>query len=362
MRALLTSLALLAASTASADRIKDMTSIAGVRDNHITGFGIVIGLDGSGDDARSPMVREGLSKMLKKLGITIDANQIKAKNVAAIMLTAELPAFAKPGMQIDVTVSSMGNAKSLVGGTLLAAPIKGPDGRTYAIAQGALAIGGHSAEGASGSSEKKNHLLVGRIPGGAIVEIGAPTEIPKRELAINLDKPDFTTATRMKDAIDKTVGANTARVIDGATVVVPLGKLAPEEVAALIARIEVIEVEPDLVAKVTIDEKTGTIVIGENVRLRSAAITFGSLTVEINEAPEVSQPDAPFSKGTTTVVNRSKLTVKEDAKPMRVLKPAATVGDVAAALGALGAKPRDLVPILRALKAAGALRAEIELL
>jgi flagellar P-ring protein precursor FlgI len=361
MRRLLAALALLASTAAHADRIKDMTSIAGVRDNHITGFGIVIGLDGSGDDARSPMVREGLSKMLKKLGITVDANQIKAKNVAAVMLTAELPAFAKPGMELDVTISSMGNAKSLVGGTLLAAPIKGPDGRVYAIAQGALSIGGHSAEGASGSSEKKNHLLVGRIPGGAIVETAAPTEVPKRELAFVLDKPDFTTATRMKEAIDRTLGASTARIVDGATIVIPLGKQPPEEVAALIARIEVIEVEPDLIAKVIIDEKTGTIVIGENVRLRTAAVTFGSLTIEISESPEVSQP-GEFSKGKTTVVNRSKLTVKEESQPMRVMKPAATVADVAAALGALGAKPRDLVPILRALKAAGSLRAEIETL
>jgi flagellar P-ring protein precursor FlgI len=362
MRTLPIILTLALSGTATADRIKDMTSIAGVRDNHITGFGIVIGLDGTGDDARSPVVREALAKMLKKLGMTIDPNQMKAKNVAAVMLTTELPAFAKPGMAIDVTVSSMGNAKSLVGGTLLAAPIKGPDQRTWAIAQGALSIGGHSAEGSTGSSEKKNHTLVGRIPGGAIVEAAAPTEVPKHQIALVLDKPDFTTATRMRDAIDATIGPNTARVVDAATVIVPIGKTPPEEVSKLIARLEAIEVEPDMVAKVVIDEKTGTIVIGEQVRLRSAAITFGSLTVEVDEAPEVSQPDAPFSKGTTQVVNRSKLQVKEQNNPIRVMNKAATVGDVAAALGALGAKPRDLVPILRALKAAGALRAEIELL
>jgi len=362
MRNLIVVLALALASNASADRIKDMTSIAGVRDNHITGFGIVIGLDGTGDDARSAVVREALAKMLKKLGMTIDPNQMKAKNVAAVMITTELPAFAKPGMTIDVTVSSMGNAKSLVGGTLLAAPLKGPDQRTWAIAQGALSIGGHSAEGSSGSSEKKNHTLVGHIPGGAIVEAAAPTEVPKHQIAFILDKPDFTTATRMRDAIDAAIGPNTARVVDAATVIVPTGKSLPEDVTKLIARLEAIEVEPDMVAKVVIDEKTGTIVIGENVRLRTAAITFGSLTVEIDEAPEVSQPNAPFTKGKTQVVNRSRLHVTEDHNPIRVLNKAGTVADVAAALGALGAKPRDLVPILRALKAAGALRAEIELL
>jgi flagellar P-ring protein precursor FlgI len=357
MRALLIIAAL--ASVAHADRIKDMTSIAGVRDNHITGFGIVIGLDGTGDDARSPVVKEALAKMLKKLGITIDPSALKAKNVAAVMLTTELPAFAKPGMALDVTISSMGNAKSLAGGTLLAAPLKGPDQRTWAIAQGALSVGGFTAEGASGSSQKTNHPLVGRIQGGAIVEASAPTEMPRHQITLVLDKPDFTTATRMRDAIDAVMGANTARVVDAATVVVPTGK---EDVNQLIAKLEAIEVEPDLAAKVVIDEKTGTIVIGEAVRLRTAAITFGSLTVEINETPEVSQPDAAFGKGTTTVVNRSKLQVKEDQNPIRVMQKAATVGDVAAALGALGAKPRDLVPILRALKASGALRAEIELL
>jgi flagellar P-ring protein precursor FlgI len=351
-----------AAATAHADRIKDLTTIAGVRDNHLTGFGLVVGLDGTGDDARSPMVKSALTKMLKRLGITIDPTDLKGKNVAAVMLTAELPAFAKPGMAFDVTISSMGNAKSLAGGTLLAAPLKGPDDRTWAIAQGALSVGGFVAEGATGSSSKKNHPTVGRLPGGATVEAAAPTVMPEREIVLVLNQPDFTTATRMRDAIVGALGANAARLGDAATVVVAIPPDARGQVPQLIARLEAIEVDPDVRAKVIVDEKTGTIVIGEAVTLRPAAITFGALTVEVDEAPTASQP-APLARGAaTTVVPRTAVKVNEAESPMRLVKKAATVGDVAAALSALGAKPRDLVSILRALKAAGALRADLETL
>jgi flagellar P-ring protein precursor FlgI len=347
------------ATTASADRIKDLATVGGVRDNHLTGFGIVIGLDGSGDDARSPLVKGALTKMLKKLGVTIDPQDLKAKNVAAVMITAELPAFAKPGMSLDITVSSMGNAKSLSGGTLIAAPLKGADGRTWAIAQGALSVGGFVAEGGSGSSTKKNHTLVGTVPGAAQVELAAPTVLPQKQLSLILKTPDFTTATRMRDAIVTALGPSSARVGDSATVIVTIAKGA--DVNALIAQLEPLEVDPDIKAKVIIDEKTGTIVIGEAVRLRAAAITFGSLTIEIEETPTVSQPEA-LATGTTKVVKQSKLKVTEDHKPMRVLAKATTVGDVAGALAALGAKPRDLVSILRALKASGALRADLEMM
>src|SRR5262245_54237103 len=252
-------------ATARADRIKDLTTIAGVRDNHLTGFGLVVGLDGTGDDARQPTVASSLTKMLKRLGLTIDPTQLKGKNVAAVMLTAELPAFAKPGMTFDVTISSMGNAKSLAGGTLLAAPLKGPDDRTWAIAQGALSVGGFVAEGASGSSAKKNHTTAGRLTGGAIVEATAPTVMPDKEVVLVLNQPDFTTATRMRDAIDKVLGAHTARLGDAATVVVSTASYARGSVPQLIAALEAIEVEPDVRAKVIVDEKTGTIVIGEAV-------------------------------------------------------------------------------------------------
>jgi len=349
-----------AAAPVRADRIKDLTTIAGVRDNHLTGFGLVVGLDGSGDDARSPMVKGALTKMLKRLGITIDPSDLKGKNVAAVMLTAELPAFAKPGMAFDVTISSLGNAKSLAGGTLLAAPLKGPDDRTWAIAQGALLVGGFIAEGSTGSSTKKNHPTVGRLPGGATVEAAAPTVMPDREIVLVLNQPDFTTATRMRDAIITELGADTARLGDAATVVVAIPADARGQVPQLIARLEALDVDPDVRARVVIDDKTGTIVIGEAVTLRAAAITFGALTVEVDESPTASQP-SPLSRGaTTTVVPRSKLKINEAGQPLRMVHKAATVGDVAAALAALGAKPRDLVSILRALKAAGALRADLE--
>jgi flagellar P-ring protein precursor FlgI len=359
MRTLLFLVTLLC-STASADRIKDLTTIGGVRENHLTGFGIVIGLDGTGDDTRSPLVKGALTKMLKRLGITIDPADLKAKNVAAVMITAELPPFAKPGMALDVSVSSMGNAKSLAGGTLLAAPLKGADQRTWAIAQGALTIGGFVAEGSSGSSSKKNHTLAGIVPRGAQVEASAPTVLPTHQIALILKQADFTTAMRMKDAIIAKLGPDTARVSDAGTVVVPIPKGA--DPALLIAQLEPIEVEPDLKAKVIIDEKTGTIVVGEAVTLRTAAITFGGLTIEIDEQQEVSQPEATLGQGTTKVVPKTQVKVQEAERPIKVIPKAATVGDVAAALAALGAKPRDLVSILRALKASGALRADLETL
>ncbi|HET9989240.1 MAG TPA: flagellar basal body P-ring protein FlgI [Kofleriaceae bacterium] len=358
-------LATAVAATAHADRIKDLASIDGVRDNHLTGFGIVVGLDGSGDDVMSPVVKTSLVTMLKRLGITIDptmATMMKMKNVAAVMLTAELPAFGRPGQKIDVTISSMGNAKSLSGGTLLAAPLKGPDGKTWALAQGALSIGGFTAEGASGSSTKKNHTLVGEIPGGATLEGAAPTVMPTKELTLILNTQDFTTATRVQAAIEAQL-PGVAKTRDASAVTVLIGADWKGKVPDLIAKLEAIDVDPDVRAKVVVDEKTGTVVVGEAVTLRPAAITFGSLTVEVTEAPTVVQPNAPVFGGKgvkTKVVPNTQIKVEEPNNTMKVLGKATTVGDVAAAFAALGAKPRDLVSILRALKAAGALRAELE--
>ncbi|MEO8552277.1 MAG: flagellar basal body P-ring protein FlgI [Kofleriaceae bacterium] len=363
MRKIILLLALFA-STARADRVKDLASIDGVRDNHLTGFGLVVGLDGTGDDTRSPVVKTALTKMLKRLGNTVDPNDMKMKNVAAVLLTAELPAFGKPGQKIDVTISSMGNAKSLSGGTLIASPLKGPDGKTWGIAQGALSIGGFTAEGASGSSTKKNHTLVGTIPGGAVLEGAAPTVMPTRELVLLLNTADFTTATRLQAAIEAVL-PGTARTRDAGAVTVSIQGDWKQKVPELISKLEAIEVDPDVRAKVIVDEKTGAIVVGEAVTLRPAAITFGSLTVEVTEAPIVSQPAAPsFGKGggTTKVVPNTTIKVDEANHPIKVMGKATTVGDVAAAFAALGAKPRDLVSILRALKAAGALRADLEMM
>jgi flagellar P-ring protein FlgI len=363
----LVSLATLAAVTAlataaHADRIKDLSSIQGVRSNQLTGFGIVVGLDGTGDETRSPIVRTSITKMLKQLGASIDPNDLKAKNVAAVVITAELPPFARPGEEIDITVSSVGTAKSLAGGTLVASPLRGPDGKVWALAQGALTVGGYAATGGTGSESRKNHVTVGRIPNGATVEGNAPTPLPKDEVVLILDQPDFTTADRMAQAIVAVVGPDAARVRDAGAVVVAVGKYKGK-VPQLIAQLEAIEVAPDVVAKVVIDERTGTIVVGDHVHLGAAAIAYGGLTVEIKEQPIVSQPGGIANRGaTTTVVPHTDINVNESAGDLHPIAGAATVGEVAAALNALGAKPRDLVAILQALKAAGALRGELEVL
>ncbi|MBP6632676.1 MAG: flagellar basal body P-ring protein FlgI [Kofleriaceae bacterium] len=350
-----------AGAPARADRLKELVTIEGVRANQLTGFGIVVGLDGTGDDARSPVVRRSLAKMLKRLGVTIDAGEIKAKNVAAVVITAELPPFARPGQALDVTVASMGSAKSLGGGMLIATPLKGADGQTWALAQGALTVGGFAAEGGSGSSSKKNHVTVARLPGGATVEAGAPTTLPSRELVLVLASPDFTTATRIATAIEAALGPGSARARDAGAVVVPLGAGQRGKVPALIAQLEALEVAPDAGAKIIVDERTGTVVVGEHVRLGKAAIAYGGITIQINEASAVSQP-GPLSGGKTAVTPATDVKVDEQGGQLTVIEGAASVGDVAAALNALGVKPRDLVSILGALKAAGALRADLEVL
>jgi len=364
MRSLLVALSLLAvAAPARADRIKDLASVQGVRPNQLTGFGVVVGLANTGDDARSPIVRRSLAKMLKRLGITVDATEIKAKNVAAVVVTAELPPFARPGEALDVVVSSMGTATSLSGGTLIATPLNGPDGNTWAVAQGPLTVGGYSAAGGTGSETRKNHVTVGRIPTGATVEGKAPTAMPDRQVTLMLAHPDFTTAQRMSDAINKTLGDDSARVRDGGAVDVPITDKWRGNVPALIASLEAIEVDPDVVAKVVIDERTGTIVVGDHVKLGVAAVAYGGLTVEIKEQPVASQPiGIANSAATTTVVPHTDISVTEQPGDLHPMAGAATVGEVAAALNALGAKPRDLVAILQALAASGALHARLEVL
>jgi flagellar P-ring protein precursor FlgI len=350
----------LAAAPVYADRIKELATVEGVRSNQLTGFGLVVGLAGTGDDASSPVVRESLAKMLERLGVTIDPAQIKSKNVAAVVITAELPPFARPGQSLDVLVSSMGSAKSLAGGTLVATPLKGPDRRTWALAQGAVAVGGFLVEGGAGS-QRKNHVTSARVPGGAIVENDAPTTMPRRELVLVLRDPDFTTATRVAAAIDAALGTGTATPRDAGAVSVVITREWSGRVAALVAAVEAIDVEPDAAARVVIDEKTGTVVIGGDVRLRATAIAYGGLTVTVGEAPEVSQPGI-LSGGTTEVVPRTTIDVAEGTGELRTIAPAASVTDVAAALNALGVKPRDLIAILQALRTAGALRADVEVM
>lgn len=362
MRHLLSTLSVVAilAAPAAADRLKDVATVEGVRSNELTGFGLVVGLAGTGDDASSPVVRSMLAKAIKQLGVTVDPSAIKSKNVAAVFVTAKLPAFARPGQALDVTVSSAGSAKSLAGGTLITTPLKGPDRKTWALAQGPIAVGGFLVE-ADGGSQRKNHVTVARVPGGALVEAGAPTEMPRGELILVLRAPDFTTATRIAAAIDSALGVGTAQARDAGAVAVAIAPGWREQVPALVARLESLEVEPDGLARVVVDERTGTVVIGGSVRLRAGAIAYGGLTVTITERPAVSQP-GPLASGTTAVVPRTTVETTEAAGQLRALPPATTVTDVIAALNALGVKPRDLIAILSTLAASGVLRAQVEVL
>ena len=346
---------------ANATRLKDLVSIEGFRSNSLVGFGIVVGLSGTGDDARSPVVQRTLSNMLQRLGVTVDARDIKARNVAAVVITGALPPFARSGMSLDVTVSSMGAAKSLQGGTLVATPLKGVDLRTYAIAQGALSLGGFVVGGASGSSTSKNHATVARIPGGATVERNAPTVFPRDRVVLLLKEPDFTTASRIAKAIDATFSAETAVVRDPGSIIVRIVPEWRKRAVHFVATLESIEAVPDAPARVIIDERTGTVVVGQFVDLGKAAIAHGALTIKVSETPTTSQPGL-LSKGKTTVTPQTDIEVNEQSGDLQVVRRAATVGDVAAALNLLGAKPRDLVSIFQALKAAGALRAEIQIL
>ncbi|RMH40721.1 MAG: flagellar basal body P-ring protein FlgI [Deltaproteobacteria bacterium] len=345
-----------------ADRVKDLATVEGYRGNALVGVGIVVGLAGTGDDARSPVTRRSLAQLMKHLGITIDEAQLKAKNVAAVVVTAELPPFARAGMQVDVTVSSMGSAKSLQGGTLIATPLKGPDRMTYAIAQGPLSLGGFAVEAATGSTTKKNHSTVARIPNGATIEMDAPGHLPRDHVVLLLDNPDFTTASRIADAIDTAFGEPLARVRDPGAVVVRVGPKWRGRVVHFIAALESVQAEPDVRARVVIDERTGTIVVGEHVALSRAAIAHGGITVRVTERLNPSQPGILSRGGNTVVTPESDISVEEAGGQLVPIGPAGTVGDVAAALNALGVKPRDLVAIFQALAAAGALRAELEVL
>lgn len=353
-------LAALPAGRADADRIKDLATVEGVRGNPLVGYGLVYGLAGTGDDASSPVVRQTMAKSLKWLGITIPPAGIKAKNVASVMITAELPPFARSGQRIDITIASMGGAKSLAGGTLVMTPLKGPDGKTWALAQGSLAVGGFLVEAGAGSA-RKNHVTTARVPGGATVEGTAPTVMPAREVVLLLHRPDFTTATRVASAIDGALGTGTASARDAGSVIVGVGLAWRGNVPGLIAAIEAVEASPDQLARVVIDERTGTVVIGGAVRLTTAAIAYGGLSVAIRESAEVSQP-GPLARGDTKVVPRSDVEVTETPGELRPIAAAASVADVAAALNALGAKPRDLIAILQALHHAGALRAQLEVM
>ena len=355
-------LLLLMAQTAYAERIKDLASVAGVRPNQLVGYGLVVGLDGTGDQTtQTPFTIQSIKSMLAQFGVVIPTNvNPQLKNVAAVSLHAELPAFAKPGQKIDVTIGSLGNAKSLRGGSLLMAPLKGADNQIYAIAQGNLVVGGFGAGGSDGSKVTVNIPSAGRIPGGAIVERAAPTMFGDEDsLVLNLFSPDFTTANHLADAINEKIGMGTAKPIDGSSIRIS----APRDTAQRVAYVSMIEnltLEPgESSARVVINSRTGTVVIGRHVRVTSAAVTHGSLTVTITEKPTISQPPPLAAGGGTVVVPTSDVAIVEENKKMFLFDPGISLGEIVRAVNNVGASPGDLVAILEALKEAGALRAEL---
>ena len=354
-------LALLATTHAHADKVRDLAQVAGVRSNQLIGYGLVVGLDGSGDQTtQAPFTTQSLENMLQQFGVTIPASaRPQLKNAAAVTITAELPPFAKPGQTIDITVASIGNAKSIRGGELLMAPLRGADGNTYAIAQGSVVVGGVSAQGKSGSSVQVNISASGRVPNGATVERSVASSFGQGgDLMLNLNTPDFITSARIADAINRAYGAGTARAQDGGSVVVRGPADASQKVAWLGA-IQALEVTPgDAPARVVVNSRTGTVVIGSDVRVSAAAVAHGSIQVTISEQPAVSQPNA-FGQGQTVVVPNSSVSVSEDGGHMFKFGPGASLDSIVRAVNQVGAAPSDLISILQALKQAGALHAEL---
>ncbi|MCW8917932.1 MAG: flagellar basal body P-ring protein FlgI [Gammaproteobacteria bacterium] len=352
---------LLIAPLVQAERIKDLADVAGVRTNQLLGYGLVVGLDGSGDQtSQTPFTVQSLKSMLTQLGISLPPGvNPQVKNVAAVTVSAVLPAFAKPGQTIDVTVSSIGNAKSLRGGTLLMAPLKGADGEVYAVAQGNLVVGGFGAQGSDGSKITVNVPSVGRIPNGATVERTVANGFNEGNyLTLNLHRADYTTANRLSGAINEAIGPGTASAIDGSSIRVS-APLDPAQRVSYIAMLENLTLTPgEAAAKIIVNSRTGTVVIGQNVKVMPAAITHGSMSVTISEQPAASQP-APLSAGQTVVVPASEITISEENSRMFLFDPGVDLQEIVRAVNQVGAAPGDLMAILEALKEAGALRAEL---
>ncbi len=342
-------------------RIKDIVEFEGVRDNMLVGYGIVVGLNGSGDSLRNAaFTKQSLSAMLERLGVNVRDADLNTKNVAAVMVTARLPAFAASGSQIDATVSAMGDAKSLLGGTLLVTPLMGADGQAYAVSQGTVQTGAVSASGASGSTVIKGVPTAGRIAAGAIVERETGFQLASlTTLRMTLRNPDFTTSRRIADAINLRYPGTASA--DNPTIVT-LRAPAGGDMVSFVTAIEQIPVEPDAPAKVVIDEVSGVVVMGENVKVSTVAIAQGNLTITVQETPQVSQP-APFSKGVTTTVSQSAISVDEEkGKGLVVVREGASLSSLVAGLNALGVTPRDMISILQTIKAAGALQADIQVM
>jgi flagellar P-ring protein precursor FlgI len=357
IRYLLLSL-LLISSNVFAERIKDLASIAGVRSNQLIGYGLVVGLNGTGDKTR--FTGQSLRSMLRELGVTLPpGTDPKSKNVAAVSVHADLPPFGKPGQTIDVTVSSLGDAKSLRGGSLLMTPLKGADGQIYAMAQGNLVVGGFGADAGDGSRVTVNIPSAGRVPNGATIERTVRNAFNVGDhLILNLHRPDFTTASRLTDAINHTLGQGTARSLDASSVKVNAPR-DPSQRVPFLSLVENLELNPgDAAAKIIVNSRTGTVVIGQHVRVTPAAVTHGNLSVTISANAEVSQPNA-LSNGETVVTPNYDVEITEEDSRMFVFNPGISLDEIVRAVNQVGAAPGDLVAILEALKQAGALRAEL---
>jgi flagellar P-ring protein precursor FlgI len=356
---LIVSVALLLLSAAvQAERVKDLASVAGVRNNQLIGYGLVVGLNGTGD--KTKFTGQSLRNMLVEMGINIPpGTDPKSKNVAAVSVHADLPAFVKPGQEIDVTVSSLGDAKSLRGGSLLMTPLKGADGNIYAMAQGNLTVGGFGADAADGSRVTVNIPSAGRIPNGATVERTVKNAFNVGDhIILNLHRPDFTTASRLTDAINHTLGRGTASSMDASSVSVNAPR-DPNQRVPFLSLIENLELSPgEAPAKVVVNSRSGTVVIGQHVRVSPAAVTHGNLSVTISANPEVSQPN-PLSQGQTVITPNFDVNITEEDSRMFVFDPGVSLDEIVRAVNQVGAAPGDLVAILEALKQAGALRAEL---
>lgn len=354
-------LIILSFSFSYATRIKDIAKIYGVRSYRLIGYGLVTGLPGTGDKEQTVFSIQSLTNMLQRYGINVDPNTIRVRNIAAVMVTAEVPPFARPGMRVDAIVSSIGDAKSLQGGVLLLTPLRAIDGKVYAVAQGPISIGGGFFAGGAGARVSKNITTTGRVINGVIIERRLPFELTLRggSVSIILNRPDFSTANNMAEVINKNFGINIAKALDPTTVRVKV--IEKDNIVDFLAKIENLDVPVDLKAKVIINERTGTVVIGKDVKISTVAIAHGGLSIVVKETPRVSQP-LPFSTGETIITPETKIEIKEEKKPLFLVPKTATISDLVKALNAIGGTPRDLIAILEAIKEAGALHAEIEVM
>ena len=354
---------LCAFSNANAARLKDIADVEGVRGNQLFGYGVVVGLNKTGDGSGVAFTAQTLSNMLERLGVRIDPGDLKVNNVAAVLVTATLPPFVRPGTKIDISLSSLGDASSLQGGTLVMTPLKGADGNVYAVAQGAITVGGFSigGGGTGGDQAQKNHPTAGSIPEGAMVERAIPLDLfQSKRVRIVLRQPDFTTMTRVVRAINTTVGQAVAKAVDAASVEIPVEGLHEKDPISFVALLENVDVEQDLGAKVIVNERTGTIIMGEHVRISTVALAHGNLNITIRSEAQVSQPTALSEGGQTAVVTNQDVQVSEESGNLTVVRGGqVSLGELVGALNSLGATPRDLIAIFTALKRAGSLHAEL---